>query len=144
MDFSLPALNASLNGAAVVALTTGFALIKAGRRRAHRNAMVTALVLSALFLFFYVLDKVLKGGVHTEFAGEGAWRTVYYVMLVTHVILAMVILPLVFRTLFLAVKGRFEAHRKWARVTYPIWYYVSVTGVLIYFFLYHWFEHPVA
>ena len=139
MEFSLPALNASLNATAVVFLTVGFWLIKTGRRTAHRNAMISALVVSAFFLFFYVLDKILKGGVHTEFGGEGAWRTVYYTMLITHVILAMVILPLVFRTLFLAVKGRYEDHRRWARVTYPVWYYVSVTGVLIYFFLYHWF-----
>lgn len=139
MEFSLPALNASLNGAAVVALTVGFVLIKKKRKTAHRNAMITALILSALFLFFYVLDKYLKKGVHTPFEGDGFWVPVYYTMLITHVILAMVILPLVFRTLYLAIKGRFEAHRKWARVTYPIWYYVSVTGVLIYFFLYHWF-----
>ena len=139
MEFSLPALNASLNATAVVFLTVGFWLIKTGRKTAHRNAMVSALVVSAFFLFFYVLDKVLKGGVHTEFGGAGIWRTVYYAMLITHVILAMVILPLVFRTLYLAVKGRYEDHRRWARVTYPIWYYVSVTGVLIYFFLYHWF-----
>lgn len=139
MDIDLPALNASLNAAATVCLTAGFLLIKRGRKQAHRNAMVSALVLSALFLFFYVLDKILKGGVHTAFEGEGLWRPVYYAMLITHVILAMVILPLVFRTLYLAIKGRFEAHRRWARVTYPIWYYVSVTGVLIYLFLYQWF-----
>ncbi len=139
MDISLPALNAALNGSAAICLTAGFAFIKAGRREAHRNSMILALVLSAVFLFFYVLDKVLKGGVHTEFGGAGAWRTVYYLMLITHVILAMVILPLIFRTLYLAIKGRFESHRKWARITYPLWYYVSVTGVLIYFFLYHWF-----
>jgi len=139
MDFSLPALNAALNGTAVVCLTAGFAFIRAGNQKAHRRAMITALVVSAVFLFFYVLDKYLKGGVHTEFEGEGLWRPIYYVMLITHVILAMAILPLIFRTLYLAIKGRFETHRKWARVTYPIWYYVSVTGVLIYFFLYHWF-----
>ena len=139
MDFSLPALNAALNGTAVVCLTAGFAFIRAGNQKAHRRAMITALVVSAVFLFFYVLDKYLKGGVHTEFEGEGLWRPIYYVMLITHVILAMAILPLIFRTLYLAIKGRFETHRKWARVTYPIWYYVSVTGVLIYFSLYHWF-----
>ncbi len=139
MDFSLPALNASLNGLAVLCLTAGFILIKAGKKKAHRNAMVTALVLSALFLFFYLLDKYLKDWQGTKFPGEGFWQTFYLIMLATHVILSMVMLPMIFRTLYLAIKGRFEAHRKWARVTYPIWYYVSVTGVLIYFFLYHWF-----
>jgi len=142
MEFSLPALNASLNGLAVVCLTAGYVFIKAGRRKAHRNAMVTALVFSALFLFFYLLDKYLKDWEGTEFPGEGMWRPVYLIMLATHVILSMVMLPMIFRTVYLAVKGRFEKHRKWARVTYPIWYYVSVTGVLIYFFLYHWFPSP--
>ena len=140
MDFSLPALNASLNALAVICLTAGFAFIKAGKKTAHRNAMVTALIVSALFLFFYLLHKYLKGGVHTEFQGDGFWRSFYYVMLITHVFLSVVMLPMIFRTLYLAIKGRFASHRKWARITYPVWYYVSVTGVLIYFFLYHWFE----
>jgi len=139
MDFSLPALNASLNGIAVLCLTAGFVLIKAGKKKAHRNAMVTALVVSGLFLFFYLLDKYLKDWQGTEFLGEGFWLPFYLIMLATHVILSMVMLPMIFRTLYLAIKGRYEAHRKWARITYPIWYYVSVTGVLIYFFLYHWF-----
>ena len=139
MDISLPALNAALNGSAAICLTAGYLFIRADREKAHRKCMISALVLSAVFLFFYVLDKILKGGVHTEFGGEGFWRPLYYIMLITHVILAMIILPLIFRTLFLALKGRFDSHRKWARVTYPIWYYVSITGVLIYFFLYHWF-----
>jgi len=139
MDFSLPALNASLTGIAVLCLTAGFVLIKAGKKKAHRNAMVTALVVSGLFLFFYLLDKYLKDWQGTEFLGEGFWLPFYLIMLATHVILSMVMLPMIFRTLYLAIKGRYEAHRKWARITYPIWYYVSVTGVLIYFFLYHWF-----
>jgi len=139
MEFSLPAFNATLNAGACLCLTLGFYWIRKGKAKAHRSAMISALVLSAFFLFFYVLDKILKGGVHTEFMGEGLWAPVYYVMLITHVILAMIILPMIFRTLYLAVNGRFRDHRRWARFTYPIWYYVSVTGVLIYFFLYHWF-----
>jgi putative membrane protein len=78
-------------------------------------------------------------GVHTPFGGEGFIRTVYYVMLITHVILAMIIVPLVLRTFTLAVKGNFVRHRKWARWTFPIWFYVSVTGVLVYLFLYRWY-----
>ena len=139
MDFSLPALNATLNGAAAISLTAGYFFIKTGHPKAHRNMMVTALILSAVFLFFYLLDKYLKGGVHTEFGREGTWKIIYYVMLITHVFLSVVMLPMIFRTLYLAIKGRYEDHRKWARVTYPVWYYVSVTGVLIYFFLYQWF-----
>ncbi len=139
MNFSLPAFNAFLNGTATVLLTLGFVFIKFGRWKAHRNSMVGALVVSAFFLFFYVLDKILRQGVHTQFGGEGFWQVFYYVMLISHVILAMIILPLIFRTLYLAVKQRYQDHRRWARFTYPAWYYVSVTGVLVYFFLYQWF-----
>lgn len=139
MDFSLPALNASLNASAGICLTMGFYFIRKGKVRTHRNLMVAALIFSAFFLFFYVLDKILKKGVHTEFGGDGFWAVFYYIMLISHVLLAMIILPLVFRTLYLALKGRYKDHRRWAHITYPAWYYVSVTGVLIYFFLYHWF-----
>ena len=76
--------------------------------------------------------------VHTQFGGEGTIRTVYYVMLITHVILAIAIAYLVPRTFALAFKGEFERHKKWARIVFPIWFYVSVTGVLVYFFLYQW------
>ncbi|MEM0965521.1 MAG: DUF420 domain-containing protein [Verrucomicrobiota bacterium] len=138
MSFSLPALNAVLNGSAVVCLTMGFALIRKGRVREHRIAMISALVISGFFLFFYLLDKYLKDWQGTPFPGDGFWRAFYIIMLATHVILSMVMLPMIFRTLYLAIRGRYEIHRKWARVTYPIWYYVSVTGVMIYFFLYHW------
>jgi putative membrane protein len=81
----------------------------------------------------------LVQGVHTPFAGEGAWRTFYYVMLISHILLAIAIVPLVLTTLNLAIKGQRERHRAWARWTFPIWYYVSVTGVLVYCFLYQWF-----
>jgi putative membrane protein len=138
---TLPALNALLNGIATVLLTAGFIFIRLDRnnRTAHRNCMVGALVVSAFFLFFYVLDKILKGGVHTAFAGEGVWITIYYIILLTHIPLAMIVLPFIFWTLYLALKGEMERHRRWAKFTFPIWYYVSITGVLIYFFLYVWF-----
>ena len=134
----LPAFNATLNGIATVLLTVGFILIKSGRKEAHRTCMTAAIAVSAAFLVTYVLHKYLVQGVHTPFGGEGAIRTVYYVMLATHIFLAMVIVPLVLITFNHARKGRFETHRKWARVTFPLWYYVSVTGVLIYFCLYMW------
>lgn len=134
----LPAVNASLNGLATILLTAGFILIKQGRMAAHRTCMVSAFGVSAVFLVTYVLHKILVRGVHTPFGGEGAIRTVYYVMLFSHIILAIVIVPLVLITLTHAVKGRLIVHRQWARWTFPIWYYVSVTGVLVYFFLYQW------
>jgi putative membrane protein len=136
---ALPTVNALLNGTATVLLTIGFACIKTKREKAHRACMISAFSVSVIFLFFYVLHKYLVQGVHTPFAGEGAWRTIYYTMLISHIILAVLIVPLVLTTLTLAIKDKREKHRAWARWTFPIWYYVSVTGVLIYCFLYQWF-----
>ena len=135
---SLPTLNACLNGTATILLTVGFILIQTGREKSHRACMVSAFAVSVIFLFFYVLHKWLVQGVHTPFGGEGAWRSIYYTMLVTHIILAILIVPLVLTTLTLAIRGKRDRHKSWARWTFPIWYYVSVTGVLIYLFLYVW------
>lgn len=134
----IPALNATLNAIATVLLTIGFIQIKRGRREAHRKVMLTACAVSALFLVGYVTHKLLIHGVHTPFGGEGPIRVVYYTMLISHIILAMAIAYLVPRTFLFAIKGNFERHRAWAKWTFPIWYYVSVTGVLVYFFLYQW------
>jgi len=141
----IPAINASLNALATLLISVGFILIKTGRKTAHRFAMISAGVVSAVFLVGYVGHKILKGmaagageAVHTQFGGEGPIRTVYYVMLITHVVLAIAIAYLVPRTFALAFKGEFERHKKWARIVFPIWLYVSVTGVLVYFFLYQW------
>jgi len=136
---ALPTLNAALNGTATILLTLGFICIKTGREKAHRNCMLTAFTVSVVFLFFYVLHKYLVQGVHTPFAGEGFWRSFYYIMLISHIILAMVIVPLILTTLTLAIRGRREKHKAWARWTFPLWYYVSITGVLVYLFLYQWF-----
>lgn len=136
---SLPPVNAALNGCATLLLTAGYACIRTGHEKAHRNCMVSALAVSAVFLVFYVLHKILMQGVHTPFAGEGIWRTFYYSMLVSHIVLAIAILPLILRTITLAIRGERRRHKAWARWTFPIWYYVSVTGVLVYFFLYQWF-----
>jgi len=136
---SLPTVNALLNSTATVLLTAGFVCIKAEREKAHRACMLSAFTVSVVFLFFYVLHKYLVQGVHTPFVGEGVWRIVYYSMLISHIILAIVIVPLILVTLTLAIKDRRQQHRAWARWTFPIWYYVSVTGVLIYCFLYQWF-----
>ena len=135
----LPAVNASLNGLATVLLTAGFVFIKQRRILPHRLCMGGALAVSVVFLITYVLHKILVQGMHTPFGGEGMFRTVYYLMLISHIILAIAIVPLVLITLRHALAGRFDVHRAWARWTFPAWYYVSVTGVLVYFFLYQWF-----
>lgn len=134
----IPALNASLNGLATVLLTIGFILIKQGRREAHRKVMTTACVVSAIFLVGYVTHKILIRGVHTPFGGVGAIRTVYYTMLISHILLAISIAYLVPRTFLFAISGNIVRHQAWAKWTFPIWYYVSITGVLVYFFLYQW------
>ena len=145
----IPALNAALNGLATVLIVLAFVQIKAAQRAAetqlrsrriatHRRLMLAAGAVSAVFLIGYVGHKVLVRGVHTPFGGEGAIRTVYYVMLLTHIVLAMAIAYLVPKTFALALRGEVERHRRWSRWTYPIWLYVSVTGVLVYFFLYVW------
>jgi putative membrane protein len=141
----IPALNASLNALATVLIAAGFVFIKTGNKTAHRASMFSAGIVSAIFLVGYLTHKVLKGmaagageAVHTQFGGEGAIRGVYYVMLITHVILAISIAYLVPRTFAFAFQGNFESHKRWARVVFPIWLYVSVTGVLVYFFLYQW------
>ena len=136
---ALPTINACLNGTATVLLTLGFIFIKSGKILPHRVSMVSAFLVSAIFLFFYLLHKYLVQGVHTPFAGEGFWRSFYYGMLISHIILAIVILPLILKTLSLAISGKYQQHKAWARWTFPIWYYVSVTGVLVYCFLYQWF-----
>ena len=134
----IPTLNATLNGLATVLLTTGFALIKAGRKEAHRRVMMTAVVVSALFLVGYVTHKILIRGVHTNLGAKGVVATVYHTMLISHILLAMAIAYLVPRTFLFALRGDFTRHRAWARWTFPLWYYVSVTGVLVYFSLYVW------
>lgn len=148
---TLPSVNAALNCLATVLLTIGFILIRRNReanRNAHRACMLTAFGVSCLFLVLYVSHKTLKaslgGEINTSFAGEGLWRWIYYPMLISHVLLAMVIVPLIFATLYHAFKGRFEKHRAWAKWTFPLWYYVSVTGVLVYLFLYQWFPASEA
>ena len=136
---ALPSINAGLNATATVLLTLGFLFIRNKQVRLHRICMGSAFLVSVVFLAFYLLHKYLVQGVHTPFAGEGFWRSFYYGMLITHILLAIAIVPLILRTLSLALAGKVKRHRAWARWTFPIWYYVSVTGVLVYCFLYQWF-----
>ncbi len=135
MTFSdLPTVNALLNGTAASLLVAGFLLIRAGRREAHRRAMTAAFACSVLFLVSYLVYHFEAGSV--RFRGTGSVRTVYLTILLTHTVLAAIVPFLAVTTLVLARKGRFDAHRRLARVTLPIWLYVSVTGVVIYVMLY--------
>ena len=133
----LPTLNAALNATSAVLLVLGFVLIKKGRPEAHERAMLAALASSALFLASYVVYHLQVGSV--RFTGVGlVLRSVYFFILITHVILATVIVPLVIATVLRAFQRRFELHRRIAWITLPLWGYVSVTGVVIYWMLYHW------
>lgn len=133
----LPAVNAALNGTATVLLTAGFVLIKKKHVHAHRAVMLAAFGVSVVFLACY-LTYHIKTGARTPFGGTGFLRPIYFTMLISHILLAMAIVPLILTTLILALRGRFDRHRAWARWTFPMWYYVSVTGVLVYFCLYQW------
>ncbi len=135
----LPTVNALLNATAAVLLVVGLVLVKRGRRRAHAGVMVTAFVVSAAFLVCYLTYHfaVVPEVGHTPFRREGPLRTAYYVMLASHVLLALVNLPMVLGTLWFASRGEWERHRRLARWTWPVWFYVSVTGVLVYLALYH-------
>ncbi len=131
----LPTLNAILNSISAVLIVIGYFLIRARRIQAHRRIMLAAFTTSTLFLISYLIYHAQVGSVH--FQKTGAIRWVYFTILLTHTILAVAVAPMVVVTLFRGLKGRFEAHRKLARITFPIWLYVSVTGVVVYAMLYH-------
>jgi putative membrane protein len=139
---SIPPINATFNGISTVLIGAGFVCIRNGRVDWHRRCMLTAAVTSALFLVGYVTYHALRHGHPTPFGGTGALRPIYFSMLISHIILAFSIAFLVPRTFYLALTGQFARHRQWARVTFPIWFYVSITGVLVYFFLYRWWPSP--
>ena len=138
-DYSLfPAINATLNGTSAVLLVTAHRMIKRGRMATHRALMLTAVATSTVFLISYLYYHAHVGSV--RFQGGGWSRPVYFSILISHTILAAVIVPLVIVTLTWALRGQFDRHRAIARWTYPIWLYVSVTGVVIYVMLYHLFK----
>ena len=132
----LPAVNATLNAVAGVLLLVGYREITRGRTARHRAAMIAACAASTLFLTSYLIYHAQAGS--RAFTGTGPMRVVYFAILVSHVILAAAILPLALITLLRALRSEFDRHAALARVTLPIWLYVSVTGVLVYFMLYHW------
>ena len=129
----MPAVNAALNATSATLLVLGFAAIRARRREVHKRLMVSAFAASAVFLVGYVLYHYAHGD--TPYQGVGAMRVVYFSVLISHVVLSIVMLPMILGTFYLATRERFGAHRKLARWTLPIWLYVSVTGVAIYFML---------
>ena len=129
----LPALNALLNGSCAVALCVGLYFIKHRNREAHRRSMLLAFAFSSVFLLSYIVNHALHGD--TVFPGHGPVRTLYLSILASHVILSVVALPMVLTTFFFSLTGRFAMHRRIARFTFPIWLYVSITGVVVFVFL---------
>ena len=139
---SLPAVNASLNGLAFVLLVIGWMLIRRGHRDAHKKTMLAAVATSILVLAFYLL---YHGAMHhytgrgqVTFQGRGVIRSVYFSILISHILLAITVPVLAIVTIRRGLKQQWEAHRRIARITFPIWVYVSLTGVIIYLMLYQW------
>jgi uncharacterized membrane protein YozB (DUF420 family) len=135
----LPAVNATLNSLSTLLILTGWVMIRTERKVAHAACMIGAILTSAAFLACYLVYHFLKAGHVTHFTYPGWPKALYFFILGTHTPLAIVALPLIILTVIPAVRQRFEAHKRMARWTLPVWLYVSVTGVLVYFMLYVWF-----
>lgn len=131
----LPAVNAALNTTSAALLTAGYWCIRTGKRDAHRACMIGAFAVSTVFLVFYVIYHLQVGSV--KFTGQGWIRPLYFFILITHIVLAAFTLPLAVLTLFRGLAGRFTQHKAIARWALPVWWYVSVTGVVVYWMLYH-------
>jgi uncharacterized membrane protein YozB (DUF420 family) len=134
MLFSHAALNATLNGTSAILLAAGYAAIRTGKREAHKRFMISAFVVSCVFLASYLLYHFRVG--HVVFQGQGFIRPVYFVLLTSHTILAIAIVPLILITLRRALAERFDKHRAIAKWTLPLWFYVCVTGVVVYWMVY--------
>jgi putative membrane protein len=126
----LPALDALFNGLAAISLVIGFFFIMRRNIKAHRRSMITAFIFSSIFLVCYIINHALHGD--TLYQGLGPLRTVYFSILISHIVLCIVALPMVLITFFFSLSGRFPQHKKIARFTLPIWLYVSVTGVIVF------------
>jgi uncharacterized membrane protein YozB (DUF420 family) len=135
----LPAINASLNFISTVFIAAGWYFIRRGYWQRHVACMIPALVSSTLFLVGYLIYHAHVGERSTRFTAQGIVRPIYFVILISHILLAFVILPLVLATLVPAIRRRWDRHARLGRWTMPIWLYVSVTGVLVYLMLYRWF-----
>lgn len=133
----LPSLNAFLNTIAGVLLLLGYIAIKQGKKELHKKLMVSALVVSAAFLTSYLIYHYHVPS--KKFPDLGWIKTVYFLILFPHIILAAVMVPMILKTFWHAFREEWESHKKIAKITFPIWMYVSVTGVIVYFMLYHWF-----
>jgi len=134
----LPIVNATLNSAATILILSGLIAVKAGYKNVHRVLMMGALAVSAAFLASYLVYHFNVVAV-TKFTYPGWPKIIYFAILLTHVPLAILVLPLVALTVIPAIKGRYDVHKRWARITAPVWLYVSVTGVLVYLMLYVWY-----
>jgi len=139
--YDLPPINATLNACATVFIILGLVFIKTGNKKAHIACMATALTFSAVFLgcYLYYHFHVL----HVKFAGTGPIKTFYYLLLISHVFLAIVNLPMIIMTVIPALKQRFDKHKRIAKWTAPIWLYVSITGVIVYQMCYVWYGPPI-
>jgi len=137
----LPFINSCLNATATVLLLLGYFFIKAGNKKAHGVTMGLALLVSAVFLACYLYYHYHVG--HVKFAGVGGIRTFYYGLLISHIILAVVNLPMIIMTVVPVLQHRFDTHKRIARWTLPVWLYVSVTGVIVYLMCYVWFGPPI-
>ena len=137
MTIDLPLINACLNSLSTFLLISGFIAIKRKKEETHKKFMVAAFITSGVFLACYLYYHFTAG--HFKFTGEGTIRTIYFLILVPHILLAMVMLPMIILTFIRAFKGQWEKHKKIARITFPIWLYVSITGVVLYLYIYVWF-----
>ncbi|WP_430894695.1 MULTISPECIES: DUF420 domain-containing protein [unclassified Paraflavitalea] len=126
-------INAVINSLVAVLLLAALFAVKSGKYQLHKNLMMTAMVLSILFLVSYICHHLFAGD--TKFGGEGAIRYVYFFILITHIFLAAIILPFILYTAYRAMIAEYPAHKKLAKITWPIWFYVAVTGVVVYFMI---------
>ena len=138
-----PHLNATLNAVSGILLLTGLFFILRRNVHAHRTCMISACSVSAVFLVCYVTHHIIRTSIYglgpTRFVGEGLSRPIYMTILTSHTILAALVAPFILLTLWRALKGQFDKHRRLARLVYPVWLYVSITGVAVYLMLYHIF-----
>ncbi len=137
----LPALNAILNSCATALIIAGLVAIKLRKPKVHTGFMIGALTVSAVFLTSYLIYHYHVG--HVRFAGEGTVRVVYFTILITHLILAIANLPMIILTVIPALRKKYDKHRRLAKITAPIWLYVSITGVIVYLMCYRWFGPPL-